>query len=69
MPLGALIMSILIGWVIGPKVIQDEVELEGHKMSGGLYTFFNICIRFVAPIAMAFILYGQVNEFMTIPHS
>ena len=67
MPLGALIMSILIGWVIGPKVIRDEVELEGHKMSSGLYTFFNICVRFIAPIAMAFILYGQVSDFMTIP--
>ena len=59
MPLGALIMSILIGWVIGPKAIRDEVSLEGHTMSDGVYTFFVICVRFVAPIAMAFILFGQ----------
>ncbi|MCI8914858.1 MAG: sodium-dependent transporter [Lawsonibacter sp.] len=67
MPLGALVMSLLIGWVIGPKTIRNEVELGEHKMSDGLYTFFNICIRFIAPFAMAFILYGQVSEFMRIP--
>lgn len=67
MPLGALIMSILIGWVAGPKFIRDEVELEGNHMSSGLYRFFTICVRFIAPLAMAFILYGQVSDFMSIP--
>lgn len=32
MPLGALVMSILVGWVIGPKVIRNEVSLEGNTM-------------------------------------
>ena len=67
MPLGALLMSILIGWVIGPKVIRDEVDLEGNQMSEGLYTFFNICVRFVAPLAMALILYGQVSGVLSLP--
>lgn len=66
MPLGALIMSIWIGWFVGPKVIQDEVELEGHRMTSGMRTFFNICIKVVAPIGMAFILWGQLLEFFTI---
>lgn len=65
MPLGALIMSIWLGWFVGPKVIRDEVELEGHKMSGGMYAFFNFCIRVIAPIGMAFILYGQLHDFFT----
>lgn len=67
MPLGALLMSIWIGWFVGPKLVRDEVDLEGHKMSSGLYGFFNFCIKFIVPIAMAFILYGQVSNFMTIP--
>ena len=33
-------------------------------MSKGLYTFFTICVRIIAPVAMAFILYGQVNTFL-----
>ena len=34
-------------------------------MKDGLYSFFSICIRFVAPVAMAFILYGQVTTFIS----
>ncbi len=67
MPLGALLMSIWIGWFVGPKLVRDEVELEGNKMNSGLYSFFNFCIKFIVPIAMAFVLYGQVMEFMKIP--
>ena len=66
MPLGALIMSIVVGWFISPKLIRDEVELGDHKMSSGLYGFFNICIRFIAPLGMAFILYGQLMQFFTV---
>ena len=67
MPLGALLMSIWIGWFVGPKLVRDEVDLEGHKMSGSRYGFFNFCIKFIVPVAMAFILYGMVADFMTIP--
>ena len=67
MPLGALLMSVWIGWFVGPKLIRDEVDLEGHKMSGSLYGFFNFCIKFIVPVAMAFILYGMVADFMIIP--
>ena len=47
-------MSIWIGWFVGPKLVRDEVDLEGHKMSGSLYGFFNFCIKFIVPVAMAF---------------
>ncbi len=66
MPLGALLMSIWLGWFVGPKVIRDEVDLEGHKMNGSLYAFFNFCIKFIAPLGMAFILYGQIVQFFTV---
>ena len=65
MPLGALILSILIGWVIGPKIVRDEVSQAGNQMGKRLYTFYTICIRFVAPVIMALILYGQVKTFLT----
>lgn len=65
MPLGALLMSIMVGWIIGPKMVRDEISLEGHQMGKGLYTFYTICIRFVAPVIMALILYGQVKTFLT----
>ena len=56
MPLGALLMSIVIGWLVRPKLIRNEVEQEGHKMSKGLYSFFVVCICAIAPLGMAFIL-------------
>ena len=67
MPLGALLMSIVIGWLVRPKLIRNEVEQEGHKMSKGLYSFFVVCICAIAPLGMAFILYGQLQSFFTIP--
>ena len=64
MPLGALLMSLWIGWIVGPKVIRDEVSLGGHQMNQELYTFFVICVRFITPLAMAFILLGQIKTFL-----
>ena len=67
MPLGALLMSVWIGWFVGPKLVRGEAEQEGHKISNGLYAFFSFCIKFIVPIAMAFVLFGMVSDFMTIP--
>ena len=65
MPLGALLMSLWIGWIVGPEVIRDEVSQGGHKMSDGLYSFFIICVRFITPLAMAMILFGQIKTFLS----
>ena len=62
MPLGALLMCLMIGWEIGPDVVRDEIERnEGHKMKS--YTFFKICVRFITPLLMVLVLYGQIKEF------
>lgn len=61
MPLGALLMSVMIGWVLGPKFVHDEVCLEGHRFPG--YAFFQFSLRFIVPVAMVFILLGQLNTF------
>lgn len=65
MPLGALLMSLLVGWKLGHKLIQEEASQGGHRLDGGLYKFYSFCIRFVAPVGMAFILYGQVASFFS----
>jgi len=65
MPLGALLMSLLVGWKLGPKLIQEEASQGGRRLDGGLYKFYSFCIRFVAPVGMAFILYGQVASFFS----
>ena len=61
MPLGALLMCLCIGWELGPKMVDDECCLEGQsfKMKG----FFNICVKFITPLCMLLVLYGQIREF------
>jgi NSS family neurotransmitter:Na+ symporter len=61
MPLGALLMSIMIGWEIQPKYILDEVH---HGESAGWFnTFYTICVKFIVPLVMAFILAGSMIDF------
>ena len=61
MPLGALLMSLMIGWEIGPEVVQEEAEQQGQKF--GAYGFFKICVKIITPLCMLLILYGQVMSF------
>ncbi len=62
MPLGALLMSLMIGWEIGPEVVKNECEsTPEHKM--GSYGFFKICCKVITPLCMLLILYGQVMSF------
>lgn len=61
MPLGALVMSVLIGWVWKSSIIKEECELTGVKFWG--YKYFNICFKFVVPVVMAIVLYAQILDF------
>ena len=61
MPLGALLMSLMIGWEVGPDVVKEECEASGHAM--GSYGFFKVCIKYITPLIMILILYGQIKEF------
>ena len=62
MPLGALLMSLMIGWELGPEIVKNECEATpGHRMTS--YGFFKICIRFITPLCMQLVLYGQVCTF------
>ena len=61
MPLGALLMSLMIGWEVGPEMVKAECEQSGHAM--GSYGFFKICIKYITPLIMILILYGQIKEF------
>ena len=61
MPLGALLMSIMYGWELGPEVVHAEATCEGQKF--GAYGWFKICIKYITPLAMLLVLYGQIKEF------
>ncbi|MCR4691328.1 MAG: sodium-dependent transporter [Lachnospiraceae bacterium] len=59
MPIVAIGTCILIGWVVGPKVVLDEVEKTGRKLiRRHLYI---IMIKFVAPILLAVLFLKSVG--------
>lgn len=60
MPLAAFLMSIMVGWELKPKTIKDEVCQKDNKFYG--YGFFSFCIKFIVPVAMLFILIGQISD-------
>ena len=46
----SLLTSILIGWVIGPKWIIDEVEKNGEHV--GRAKLYSVMMRYVVPVVM-----------------
>ena len=60
MPLGALLMSIMVGWEIKPQTLLDEIH---SGASGKIDGFFAFCIKFIVPLGMVLILLGQINDF------
>lgn len=61
MPLGAMLMSLMIGWELKANFIVDELKSGADiKSFAGFYKF---CITWICPLAMAFILGGQMGDF------
>lgn len=61
MPVGALAMTIIIGWKLGAKWMADEIELEGNVWKTKKFTMF--CMKYITPLVLLFILAGQVSNF------
>jgi len=57
MPLVALATCILVGWVIGTRVVEDEVKLGGQFRREAM---FRIMIRWIAPVLLVAILISSV---------
>lgn len=63
MPLGALLMSLMVGWEIKPKAVLDEVRLG---CTTKIDAFFSFCVKVVTPIGMLLVLAGQVDSFFSL---
>jgi len=62
MPLGAMLMCIFIGWGTGFKWMSDEVELDGNTWK--CKKFFRVCVKFVTPVLMLFVLVSLFLSFL-----
>lgn len=63
MPLVAIGTCILIGWVVKPKTVIDEVEKSGIKM--GRKKLYIVMIKFIAPI-MLIVLFLKSMGILTV---
>ena len=61
MPLGALIMTVLIGWVYKTKFVREECEVSGHRYRAP--RFYELCFRIITPIGVTIVLIGQIMDF------
>ncbi len=54
MPIVAIITCVIAGWFIDKNIIPKEIGLDKNK---GLNTYFNVIVKFVAPICILAILF------------
>ena len=61
MPFISLLTCILVGWIVKPKWIADEMESSGHKFTRKkLYAFM---IRYVTPVIMTILFLQSTGIF------
>lgn len=61
MPIVAILTCILIGWVVKPKFIVDEVTRNGEKF--GRKTLYIVMVKYVAPLLLGLILLKAFGVF------
>ena len=64
MPLGAMLMCALIGWKVGFPWMRDEVLVDGKQWK--MQKFFQVCVKFVTPVLMAFVLVSLFLSYLGI---
>ncbi|WP_295361284.1 sodium-dependent transporter [uncultured Pseudoramibacter sp.] len=60
MPITSLLSCILIGWVVKPKLIIDEMELNGENFKRK--SIYSVMVKYIAPVIMV-ILFLQSTGF------
>ena len=60
MPIGAMLMSLVIGWEVKPKALRDEIKSGSN---GGVFGFWAVCIKYIVPVVMCFISAGSIADF------
>ena len=59
MPIVAIGTCVLIGWIVKPKTVIDEVEKNGNKM--GRKRLYTVMIKFVAPAMLVLLFLKSVG--------
>ena len=62
MPIVAFCTCILIGWIIKPKTVINEVEKDG-KIKMGRRGLYIVMVKFIAPIMLLVLLLRSLGVF------
>ncbi len=58
LPVVVILTCLLVGWIVKPKIVIDEVESEGHEFK--MKKIYLFILKFVAPIAILLILLSNL---------
>ncbi len=61
MPVVAIGTCILVGWLLKPETVIDEVEKNGDKM--GRKRLYKVMIKFIAPVLLSVLLLKSIGIF------
>lgn len=60
LPVGGLLIALFVGWLLAPREVREELQ-EGHpRPLGRGFGFLHFALRFVAPLAVAAILFSVI---------
>ena len=62
MPVVAIATCIMVGWVLGPKTIIDEITLGGFKFSRE--KLYVVMVKFITPVMLLFLLLQSLGLFL-----
>jgi len=58
LPLGGLLLAVFVGWVVP----RDTMRQEMHNTNAGLFRYWRICVRWLAPASITVILLLGIDE-------
>lgn len=64
MPLGSILMCYIVGWKMGIPWMKAEIEKGGNKFHTS--RFFTVCVKYVTPVLMTFVLFSLALSYLGI---
>ena len=62
LPLGGMLASIFVGWILDKKIVKEEVSNNG-TLKASYYKIFIFILRYIAPIGIAIIFINELGLF------
>ena len=60
LPVGGLFIALFVGWSMGAKKVYHELK-KGSNINKGVFKVFMFLVRFVAPVAIAIVLFNSIG--------